>query len=269
MTWHTITLVADNVYRIAEPFGAVEPRVGVDTVNMHLVVGRERAALIDTGMGIGDAAAEVRRLTTLPCVVLNTHYHWDHVGANYAFAERAIHAAEIDLVTREHDLGSTPQAMQSAAARAVLPDGFDPAQYRVVPMPATRVLHEGDLIDLGGRALRVLHTPGHSPGHVVFVDETAGLLFSGDNAYRGPMFVCFDGCDPAAFARSARRLAGLPDVRLICPGHNDPINAPGWLGALAEGVEAAVSGQAVGELRQGYFVGREVRFADWSLWLPE
>jgi glyoxylase-like metal-dependent hydrolase (beta-lactamase superfamily II) len=268
MPWHTVTHVAEDVYRIAEPFGIVEPRVGVETVNMHLVVGRERAALIDTGMGIGDVRAEVRRLTSLPCVVLNTHYHWDHVGANRLFDDRAIHADEAELVTREHDLGSTPEMMGSPAARAVLPAGFDPARYRVVPMPATRLLGEGEVIDLGGRALRALHTPGHSPGHVVFLDEAAGILFSGDNAYRGPMFVCFEGCDAAAFARSARRLAGLGGVRLICPGHNDPITTPEWLGEMADGVEAAVSGRAAGELKEGFFTGREVTFGDWSLWLP-
>jgi len=269
MPWHTITQVAEDVYRIAEPLGTVEPRIGVATVNMHLVVGRERAALIDTGMGIGDVRAEVRRLTPLPCLVLNTHYHWDHVGANELFAERAIHAAEVDLIMQAQDLGDMAEAMQSAAARAVLPAGFDPARYRVVPMPATRVLHDGDVIDLGGRALRVLHTPGHSPGHVVFMDDARGILFSGDNAYRGPMFVCFEGCDAAAFARSARQLAELPNVRLICPGHNEPITTPEWLGEMAEGVEAAVSGRVAAQLKEGYFVGRECDRGDWSLWLPQ
>lgn len=61
MTWHTTTRLAENLSRISEPFGAIEPRVGVTTANMYLVIGQERAALIDSGMGIGDARAEILR----------------------------------------------------------------------------------------------------------------------------------------------------------------------------------------------------------------
>ena len=47
MAWHTTTKIGDNVYRISEPLGAIEPRFGVTTVNMYLVIGREHVALID------------------------------------------------------------------------------------------------------------------------------------------------------------------------------------------------------------------------------
>lgn len=70
-------------------------------------------------------------------------------------------------------------AMRSPAARAVLPASFDPAAYRIAPNPATHVLHDNDVIDLGGRMLRVLHIPGHSPGHVAYVDEASYMLFTG------------------------------------------------------------------------------------------
>jgi len=54
MTWHTTTRIAEHIYLISEPFGAIEPRVGVETANMYLVIGQESAALIDSGLGIGD-----------------------------------------------------------------------------------------------------------------------------------------------------------------------------------------------------------------------
>lgn len=269
MTWHTIAHITENVYRISEPFGAIEPRVGVTTVNLYLVTGKERAVLIDSGLGIGDARAEIAKITSLPCTVLNTHYHWDHIGANAFFAESAIHESEVGLVAQAPDVSFMRQAMQSPTARTVLPASFDPSVYRVVPKPATRVLHDNDLIDLGGRALRVLHIPGHSPGHVAYLDEASNMLFTGDTAYLGPVYACFEGSNPAAFAASVKRLAALPTVRMICPGHNDIITEQGWLARLADCVEAAVAGKVAGQPHDGFIAGQEYRFGTLSIWLPQ
>jgi glyoxylase-like metal-dependent hydrolase (beta-lactamase superfamily II) len=268
MTWHTTMPIAELVYRISEPFGAIEPRAGVTNVNMYLVIGQERAALIDSGMGIGDVRAEIHKITSLPCWVLNTHYHWDHIGANSLFTERAIHESEADLVTQEPDLGSIRQAMRSPAARAVLPASFDPTAYRVFPKAATRVLHDNDLIDLGGRVLRVLHVPGHSAGHVAYQDEASEMLFTGDTAYLGPMYACLEGSDPAALAHSVKRLAALRNVTTICPGHNDIIRDQNWLSELAACVEAAVAGEVSGGPLDDFIGGREFGFGALSIWLP-
>ena len=268
MSWHATTPIGADTYRISEPFGAIEPRVGVASANMYLLVGQERAALVDSGMGIGDIRSEITQIMDLPCMVLNTHFHWDHIGANAAFSQRAIHHSEADLVAQEPDISRWRLAAQSAAARAVLPPSFDPGAYRIAAKPPTRLLHDGDTVDLGGGMLQVLHIPGHSPGHVAYLDGASGMLFTGDAAYLGPVFACFEGSDPHALARSARRLAGIPGVTAICPGHNDVITEPGWLAEFAGCVEAAVSGQAPGELRDDFFVGREFRFGELSIWLP-
>jgi len=269
MTWYATTRIADNVYRIWEPFAALEPRYGITNVNMYLVVGRARAALIDSGLGIGDVRAETQKITPLPCTVLNTHYHWDHVGGNVLFVESAIHDSEMELLAQEPDVSLFRQAMQSPGARAVLPSAFDPTTYRVIPRPATRSLHDGDRIDLGGCRLRVLHVPGHSPGHVAYLDEASGILFTGDTAYVGPVYACFEGSDPVALAQSVKRLAALPHVRIVCPGHNDVIADPNWLSELAGCVEAAVTGKVPGQPRDGLVAGREFRFGALSVWLPQ
>lgn len=268
VTWHTTTRIAEDVYRISEPMGAVEPRVGLATVNMYLVIGQQRAVLVDSGTGVGDVCAEIGEITPLPCMVLNTHYHWDHIGANSFFAERAIHETEAGLVAQEPDVGFVRQKLESPAARAILPPSFDPQAYRILTKPPTRVLHDGDLVDLGDRVLQVLHVPGHSPGHVAYWDEGNHLLFTGDTAYTGPLYACFEGSDPAAFAESLKRLAALPDVRMICPGHNDVVAEQGWLEALAECVETAVAGKVAGRPRDGFIAGQEVRFESLSVWLP-
>ena len=267
MAWHQISRIFDHIYRISEPLGEVEPRFGIATVNMYLVLGQERAALIDSGMGIGDLQAEIRKITSLPCLVLNTHSHWDHVGANAQFGDCAIHAAEVAGLAQAQDVGDTRQAMQSSRARAVLPPDFDPATYRIQPTQASRILADGDIIDLGGRALQVIHTPGHSPGHVAFLDRDGQALFTGDVAYRGPIFICFDGCDPAGFVGSLKRLADLPEVATLCPGHNDLITDPDWLKQLLGYAGAVVGGQMEGMARDGFLSGREFQFDDCSIWL--
>lgn len=269
MTWLTPTCIAENVYRISAPIEVIEPDIGIRTVNMYLIVGQERAVVIDSGMGIGDVRAVIRQLTSLPCMVLNTHYHWDHIGANRLFAERAIHECESGFLTQESDVSFVRQALQSPAAQAILPSSFDPVTYRIVPTPATHLLHDHEIIDLENHRLRVLHTPGHSPGHVAYFDESSQILFSGDAAYMGPLCASFPESDPMAFTHSVRRLAAMQHVSMLCPGHNEIITDHNWLREAADSIDAAVTGKLKGQLHDSLIPGREFRFESFSLWLPE
>lgn len=270
MNWYTIESIQPGVWHISEPIGAIEPRFGVDSANMFLVAGTERAAVIDTGMGIGDLRAAIEALTPLPLLVCNTHSHWDHIGSNHQFDEIAIHAREFELLNREQDVRGIREQMARPEARAILPSGFDGTQYRIKTRPGTRSLSDDELIDLGGRTLRVLPTPGHSRGHVSYFDEQHGLLFSGDMAYAGPLYACFKGGDPAAFQASAHRLANSSDsVRLIAPGHNQVLQGGAFLRELADAADRAQSGAAPALPADEFIGGREVRFGSFSIWLPK
>ncbi|MBI3914402.1 MAG: MBL fold metallo-hydrolase [Chloroflexi bacterium] len=268
MSFHTTTRITDNLYRIAEPIGIIAPQFGVTTVNMYLVVGNACAALIDSGMGIGDIRAEIRKITALPVSVLNSHYHWDHSGANALFEESAIHESEVDLLAQEPEMSAYRRAMEQPDVRAILPPDFDPAAYRIPRKPPTRILRDGDVMALGGRALQVIHTPGHSPGHVAYFDEASGALFTADTAYCGPMYACFAGSDPAAFAHSARRLSALRGVKMLCPGHNDIVSNAGFLAELADAMDAALSGRAQSEPPNEMLKRKEFRFGEFSVWFP-
>ena len=79
--WFATRELDRRVWLVAEP----------GHVNSYLVAGRERAALIDSGLGIGDIRATVGSLTDLEVMVANTHHHWDHVEGNAGFSKVAIH----------------------------------------------------------------------------------------------------------------------------------------------------------------------------------
>jgi glyoxylase-like metal-dependent hydrolase (beta-lactamase superfamily II) len=76
--WFEIYLIAEDTYAILEPNHFEE-------VVSYLILGRKRALLFDTGMGIGNIEAEVGRLTGLPIIVVNSHFHYDHIGGNHLF----------------------------------------------------------------------------------------------------------------------------------------------------------------------------------------
>ena len=266
--WHHVTGIDEATFCITQPLGALEPSFGVATANMYLLLGETGAALIDTGVGIGDLGHVIASLTALPCIALNTHYHWDHSGSNLALAESAIHEQEAGELAHGEEMGWLVKKWDTPEAREVLPEGFDPASYRIPPRPPTRLLRDGDIIDLGGREIVALHTPGHSPGHTVFLDRANGLLFTGDLAYQGPIYVCFGESDPTAFISSAQRLAQLDQVTGLYPGHNAPIADPGFLGRVADAAQQALADPAGGAHRQKPFRGREHAFQGFSLWMP-
>ncbi|MNP27584.1 Hydroxyacylglutathione hydrolase [compost metagenome] len=84
--------------------------------------------------------------------------------------------------------------------------------------PATRLIDEGDVLDLGDRLLEVLHTPGHSPGGISLWEAKTGTLFSGDIIYDGPLVDNAYHSNLEDYAKSLARLRDLP-VRTVHGGH--------------------------------------------------
>jgi len=101
-----------------------------------------------------------------------------------------------------------------------LPEEFNVDDYEFFQGTATKVLKDNDIIDIGGRMVQVLHTLGHSPGHMCFYEKDREYLFTGDLIYIGTLFAYFPSTDPGAYLSSIERLAAL-SVKRVFPAHHD------------------------------------------------
>jgi glyoxylase-like metal-dependent hydrolase (beta-lactamase superfamily II) len=211
--WFTTDEVRPGVLRITEPYYRADYRC-----NVYLVRGRAFDVLIDTGLGLGDLRAYLRPVSAEPLLVCS-HSHYDHVGSNADFPQRLIHPAEADVVARPTAQNTFADPILRTEDFSAQPwPGWTAADWLPRPAPATGVLNEGDVLDLGDRALRVLHTPGHSWGSVCLWDETGNELFCADTVYDGEIFDFLPCSDVPTYVRSMRRLRELP-VRVAYPGH--------------------------------------------------
>jgi glyoxylase-like metal-dependent hydrolase (beta-lactamase superfamily II) len=204
--------------------------------NVWHVRGRDRDLVVDTGNGIGDLRAELAPLAEgRPIVAVATHDHFDHIGGMHAFEERWCHAADAEglrvpdglaLLRRDFRPGLEDEIRwygyepPERVITAVPGKDFDVSGWRTPSTEPTRLLSDGDVVDLGDRVFEVLHIPGHTAGSIALWDPAGGLLFTGDTAaLDDPLHAE----DEDAFVASLRRLRALP-VELVCAGHSRPFD---------------------------------------------
>jgi len=233
-----------EVYRVAPAvFAIYEPHQSEETIS-YLIVGDKQAMLFDTGMGISDIRKVATELTRLPIIVLNSHTHNDHVGDNWQF--QTIYGMDTGF-TRENARGSHQDAQAEVAPDQIcgkLPRGFDPRTYATRPWKISAYRHDGDRIDLGGRWLEVIATPGHTPDAISLLDRANGLLFTGDTYYPAPIWLFRPETDLEAYAASIRRLAALaPQIGMVLGAHNVPVAPPSVLPRLVTAFDAVRGGK--------------------------
>src|ERR1700680_1937927 len=234
--WFEVYKVSPGVFAIYEPHQAEE-------VISYLIVGTKQALLFDTGMGIANIRKVVTQLTSRPVVVLNSHTHNDHVGGNSLFT--FVYGMDTDF-TRANAKGSRDARQEELAPGMIcgnLPKGFDPKTYATKPWHVSLFVHNGFKINLGGRTLEIISTPGHTPDAICLIDRANGLLFTGDTYYPGPIWLFRPETDLDAYVASVKRLAALtPQLQFVLGQHNVPIAQPSVLPRLVAAIESVRAG---------------------------
>src|SRR5271168_824958 len=235
--WFEVYKVAPGVYAIYEPHQSEE-------VISYLIVGHKQALLFDTGMGIANIRRVASQLTSRPIVVLNSHTHDDHVGGNWQF--NFIYGMDTDF-TRTNAKGSREDAQAEVASGEIcgdLPKNFDSAAYQTKPWHISMFVHDGFKINLGGRTLEIIATPGHTPDSISLIDRENGLLFTGDTYYPAPIWLFRPETNLDAYRQSIARLAALaPQINMVLGAHNIPVAKPDVLPRLVAAFDAVRAGK--------------------------
>ncbi len=211
--WFTVEKIDAGTFAVSE-YGHWEE------THCYLLLGTDRAILIDTGLGVGDIGHVVRGLTDLPVLAVTTHVHWDHIGGHWCFGDIAVHEAERDWLAGKFPLPLAVVKRNLTAKPCRFPEDFSLEEYRVFQGEPRTVFRGGDSLDLGGRRIEVVHTPGHSPGHCCFYEPDRGYLYAGDLIYKGCLDAFYPTTDPELFFMSIKKVRQL-DVCRIFPGHHD------------------------------------------------
>ena len=207
---------------------------GLRGANAYLLVSEQDLTMIDTGVPgdvdtISDQLSEGGfDLTAVKRIIL-THAHGDHIGGCVELVQRSgaqvlAHKIETPYIELDDSLpaNSFPQRIMYWTA--------DHIMFRLSACEVDRLLTAGDLIDvLDG--LRVIHTPGHTPGSISLYQPARGILFCGDALFNAnpitrkpgltlPLdMVTFDSSE----ARDSVKQLMKMDIKVLCPGHGKPI----------------------------------------------
>ena len=213
-SWFTVKEVAKDVWQIIDR-----------GPNIYLIIGSDSALVVDTGNGAADLAGQIRKMTDKPLIVVNTHGHGDHTGANYQFAKVCVHEADLEVCQLPQERMSGRNQCWKIYLRQKgrrTREMFKGKPFNTMLIPVT----DGDLFNLGDRWIKVIETPGHTPGSICLLDISNKLLFAGDNN-NGLVWLWLPGCLPLSkyLATLEKQVERMSEFTTIFPGHGDPLPA--------------------------------------------
>lgn len=189
----------------------VQYQLGPMDNNTYLLIDEATrdAALVDPSFDSKKLWDDIQARNVNMRYILNTHAHFDHIIGNAFWVEKtgaplALHRDDLDRLRS-------------------LPEHARRYRFEAMPSPDPSIfLEEGQTLTLGSTPIRVVHTPGHSPGSVTFLFDDVAIV--GDVLFAGSIGrTDFPGCSLQTLLHSIRtQLLTLPDTTQVLPGHNEP-----------------------------------------------
>lgn len=218
--YFNVKKIMDGVYQISDPIS------GSAMVCSTLIVGQEKALLVDTGNGIGDLKALINSITPLPLIVVNSHGHVDHVSGNYQFEKIYIHPEDIPIKEKYLIPGVKGYVVEYFKQQElVFPEAFLKEEY--VSRNDNSVLipiKEGQLFDLGGKELEVIHFPGHTKGSIALIDKRNRILFSADSISCHVLMFLEESTSISTYLDSLKKVNQLEFDKVIASHYIEPYN---------------------------------------------
>ncbi len=160
-------------YKIEEGITCIK---GLTGELMYLIEGKDRAILLDTGLGVGNIKEYVEQLTSLPYIVILSHGHLDHAGGASLFESVYINQNDVSLLHNHSDIAGRKAYLESVLGEGFVPEDAYVTFKEIEYLP----IKEGDVIDLGGLTVEVIEAPGHTQGSLCFLIKEKRILFTGD-----------------------------------------------------------------------------------------
>ncbi len=190
-------------------------RIENNGVRFFLLTGDKLGLVIDSGMTTNNAKEIAGSLTELPLRLINTHADMDHIAGNDAFDTAYMHPSEY------------VNYMPKGTAH-----------------PEPTPVWDEDVIDLGGRHLRVLFQPGHTPGSIALLDTERRVLYSADSIQNGDIFMFGPMRNATAYRQSLDRIwAHREEFDIIYPSHADLPLKPDHIPLLMECMDQILTGK--------------------------
>lgn len=267
-----ITKISEDTYRFTET------AMGTD-VYMYLLLGTEKALLIDTAYGFTDVPSAIRGITNLPLIVVNTHGHMDHMHGNHLYP--AVHVSEDDseVFQRHSDATYLKELMEQVAQANRLPK-------LLLRLPMLRVkdvvrcvpsvsvpLPEEMFFELGQRKVRILKTPGHTVGSITLMDEKHKWAFSGDTTCKDGVLLHFPESTSVQTFRASilglKELVQKGKITAFFPAHQQPPLGTEILDLYIKNCDQILNGQLDASLlKRGIYASKKcaVRFDPKRIW---
>ncbi len=210
----------------------------------YLVVGNERACVIDTMNGYNDLYQAVRKLTDKPLTVVNTHGHPDHIFGNMFFQEAYLHPADRKLARM---FVEDPEYQQML-------------EERKKTFPPFMDILPGDMIDLGGRTLEAFGLPGHTPGGILLLFREDRVLFTGDSINHHLWMQLDDCLTLKQFLSELDKVMFLQErADIILYGHAHGTDDISLMRCMRDGVKEICNGMTEQDLPYQWFGGVDLQ----------